>query len=918
MYYVTEDLGNGKYNIIDTNDGKIDPLTTSEINLLIKKGVKIEGVTKNGIFVYDPKSDSLVKNSTIGVQAPPASVVNKNNAALGNPHASTPKNAEMLLWVIAQLRDIDNNNKGYRILRFDHGNPTCYDMSIAKIVSLIASGYTFQNAVYNEQNQDLDFPNCKLANIPVLQLNNNDKKLYLRGRAGITVLYRVVNDKNTTVGFGVVDTFGFGALRPISIKKLLQLAAEYNRVNFNVVPDMNPNGYTIKAKTGEFPVVPLSEKPEYVQSFNSKTDSPEKVKKIRERNDAIIGERKIKSMGHQDDKSSVFISSGSLYTLPTIKVYGVSDVLNSEYNNASQDSLLLAVTNLNKVSPYYASVLQTISRVATSAIPTMGVTEDRMYYNPAFVSSLSKAEITFVLIHEMLHIILQHTIRRGNRNAELWNIATDLYVNEMICKDFGVAFGDVNPVKVNPYEDSRGVEGELQAPPFGVYLATLDESLDFGVDTVETIYNRLIADNPDMASSGQSGQQGQQSQNQQGQQGQQGQNQQGQQGQNQQGQQGQGQQGQQGDGEQGQGQGQSQGQGQQGQGEENGQSGEGQGQGQGQGQSQGQGSSSSQGQKDGSNSSAGGQNGQEQGDSLESDVGEGSGSQSNIDNLLEETDNADYQEIFKEIEVIYKGKKLRAKVPLDIFSNNEDQSSADAKERAANQSKNALVRIKTKIEIDEKKAQKTFSSASTILADRYIHFGLASKYDWIQLLKNVCKTEHKKLYTYTRLNKPYQGVGIALPSKVDLGKPEKITDIKFCVDVSGSVTQEELNSIFTKISDILDVYKLDAEMIYWDTQVTNVGSFNNLKQLIQIKPKGFGGTDPNCVFQYLTRETDFRGEKEKSLVKNISAVLIFTDGCFGNINTKYAPYFNKNTIWVLNEGSAPFIAPFGKVAVRRD
>ena len=36
---------------------------------------------------------------------------------------------------------------------------------------------------------------------------------------------------------------------------------------------------------------------------------------------------------------------------------------------------------------------------------------------------------------------MQHSIRKGNRNHELWNIATDLYINSILMDDFGLEIG---------------------------------------------------------------------------------------------------------------------------------------------------------------------------------------------------------------------------------------------------------------------------------------------------------------------------------------------------------------------------------------------------------------------------------------------------------------------------------------------
>ena len=49
----------------------------------------------------------------------------------------------------------------------------------------------------------------------------------------------------------------------------------------------------------------------------------------------------------------------------------------------------------------------------------------RIVYNPAFVEKLSPAELEGVLAHEIMHCALAHHCRRGERDTQLWNQATD-------------------------------------------------------------------------------------------------------------------------------------------------------------------------------------------------------------------------------------------------------------------------------------------------------------------------------------------------------------------------------------------------------------------------------------------------------------------------------------------------------------
>lgn len=58
-----------------------------------------------------------------------------------------------------------------------------------------------------------------------------------------------------------------------------------------------------------------------------------------------------------------------------------------------------------------------------------------VYFDIAFLSSLSNEERIFVLAHEIWHAVLLHLTRRGTRHPALFNIATDKEVNYLLQQD---------------------------------------------------------------------------------------------------------------------------------------------------------------------------------------------------------------------------------------------------------------------------------------------------------------------------------------------------------------------------------------------------------------------------------------------------------------------------------------------------
>lgn len=61
---------------------------------------------------------------------------------------------------------------------------------------------------------------------------------------------------------------------------------------------------------------------------------------------------------------------------------------------------------------------------------TMAVDGKHIWWNREFVESLTVAEVLFVILHELYHVVLGHAHRRGNRNRDKWNAAGDFAINQ--------------------------------------------------------------------------------------------------------------------------------------------------------------------------------------------------------------------------------------------------------------------------------------------------------------------------------------------------------------------------------------------------------------------------------------------------------------------------------------------------------
>ena len=277
-----------------------------------------------------------------------------------------------------------------------------------------------------------------------------------------------------------------------------------------------------------------------------------------------------------------------------------------------------------------------------------------------------------------------------------------------------------------------------------------------------------------------------------------------------------------------------------------------------------------------------------------------------------------YTNTAEEITVIYKGKKLTVRVPLDIMSNNNLGSGSVAEtEKAVTQTLEVLNRIIVKKELAEEGTTAMAMSSGTELVEREIRFALRAKYDWKKLLNNICEKSNTTSYSYSKPNVRYASIG-AVPGKMTVREKPVLRGVKVAIDVSGSIGQAELDAVYTEVSEILARNSVeDAEVIFWDTCVTNAGHFNNMQSLLKVKPLGSGGTNVSAVFSYLAGETrSENGLKERTKPSDVSVILIFTDGYVSHDYDKYIKMFGRKVIWIISEKSHSFDPKMGIVAVR--
>lgn len=156
---------------------------------------------------------------------------------------------------------------------------------------------------------------------------------------------------------------------------------------------------------------------------------------------------------------------------------------------------------------------------------------------------------------------------------------------------------------------------------------------------------------------------------------------------------------------------------------------------------------------------------------------------------------------------------------------------------------------------------------------------LASKVDWREALREFITSfcMDKDISTWRRPNRRWVGQDVYMPSVYG----ESVGRIVVGVDMSGSIGPTEIGQFLGEVRTICESVRPEAvDLLYWDTRVCQHETYeqDQLENLLSsTKPKGGGGTDPQCIVDYIN-------------AKKIKAecAVILTDGYVGSWGTGWS------------------------------
>jgi predicted metal-dependent peptidase len=88
---------------------------------------------------------------------------------------------------------------------------------------------------------------------------------------------------------------------------------------------------------------------------------------------------------------------------------------------------------ISKESPFFTVLAYNCKFIPVeNGIPVAGTDGIDVYFNVHVFKNFTLKEVTGVFLHEILHIAYSHILRCKNRDKKMWNIAGDIFINQLI------------------------------------------------------------------------------------------------------------------------------------------------------------------------------------------------------------------------------------------------------------------------------------------------------------------------------------------------------------------------------------------------------------------------------------------------------------------------------------------------------
>ncbi len=170
--------------------------------------------------------------------------------------------------------------------------------------------------------------------------------------------------------------------------------------------------------------------------------------------------------------------------------------------------------------------------------------------------------------------------------------------------------------------------------------------------------------------------------------------------------------------------------------------------------------------------------------------------------------------------------------------------------------------------------------------------------NWRELLRMQLESTIKSDYTWMRASRKGWHMDAVMPGM----KLDPMIDIAVALDASGSISETMLKDFLGEIQGIMESFPAyRIHVVTFDTEAYNPVQYDseNLDDICDYEIKGGGGTDFECIFNYL-KENEIEPKR----------LVVFTDGYpFGS----WGDENYTDTVWILH-GTTTIVPPWGQHA----
>ena len=160
---------------------------------------------------------------------------------------------------------------------------------------------------------------------------------------------------------------------------------------------------------------------------------------------------------------------------------------------------------------------------------------------------------------------------------------------------------------------------------------------------------------------------------------------------------------------------------------------------------------------------------------------------------------------------------------------------------------------------------------------------------WRTLLSDFLMEIESDEASYATPERKYLHMDLILPGHSFTDT--ELEDVWAFVDSSGSISEQEMRLFLTQLYHLAKGFSCVLNIAFWETRVNAVyRDIRKEQDVLESLPKSTGGTDINCVYQWM----------EENRVRP-GVLLILTDGYFGDLDERFrSAALRRKTILVLS------------------